>query len=144
MGLGQPAAGDDAIGIEVVRAVPPTDGVELIELTDTAALVELLDGSPMLVVDAVVGAGEPGAVVEARVDELARVQAFSTHGIGLVEAVGLARVLQGDACADQLRVLGVAIEAPRALGYGMSPAVAAAVQPAVERVVAWMEEVKHA
>jgi hydrogenase maturation protease len=144
VGLGQPAAGDDAVGIEVVRAVGAAAGVQILELSDAAALVELLDGQPMLVVDAIVGAGPPGTVVEPSVDELVGVCAVSTHGIGLVEAVGLARALQGEGCAAGLAVVGVSIEAPRSLGYGLSEPVAAAIEPAAARVRSWIETVRDA
>lgn len=144
VGLGQPAAGDDAIGLQIVRALasgaPP--GIALCELTDATGLLELLDGSPLLVVDAVVGAGAPGTLVSASADQLARTPAVSTHGIGLLEVIELAQVLGGEGCVAGLSVLGVAIEAPRGLGVGLSAPVAAAIGPAVAAVRAWIEEAR--
>jgi hydrogenase maturation protease len=142
IGLGQAAAGDDAVGLHVVRALEGVAGVEGVALSDAAALIEWLDGTPIAVVDAVIG--EPGAIHEVGVEALARTPAVSTHGIGLVEAVGLARALEGDACADGLTVFAIGIEAPRALSIGLSPEVAAAVPRAVERVRAWIGKVQRA
>jgi hydrogenase maturation protease len=143
VGLGQRLAGDDAVGLEIVRrlrdeGVPP--GVELLEATDGAALLALLETPrPVLVVDAVVGNGEPGTIVE--LDE-ARIGAssdrlLSTHGLDVAAAVGLARQVFAGRATPAVRVIGVRIAAPSRGEIGLSPLVSAALSPATRAVRAW-------
>lgn len=136
IGLGQPARGDDGVGPAVIAALQeaPPAGVELITLTDTAALIDLLDGTPTILVDAVAEVAEPGAVLELTVADLAGVSAVSTHGIGVPEALGLAEALHGPAVIAGLQVVGVAITGDVAMGRGLSEAVAAAVPVAAARI----------
>lgn len=140
IGLGQPAAGDDGVGLAVVRALRRArPEVAAVELTDAAGLVELLTGEPAVLVDAVVDAGPPGALVEIPRDRIAEVPAVSTHGVGVGEAIGLAEALNGPAAVADLRLLGVAIARPDRLSTGLSPDVAAAVPRAVRRLEAWID-----
>jgi len=146
VGLGQPAAGDDAVGHAVVaelarrlQARNRQEQAVLHRFTDGTGLVELLDGRPLLVVDAAVGAAPPGTLLEPDLDELAGVPLVSTHGIGLLEAVGLARALEGDGATRGLRVVAVSIDAPRGMAHGLSEPVAAAVAPTVARIEAWID-----
>ncbi|MCB9685546.1 MAG: hydrogenase maturation protease [Alphaproteobacteria bacterium] len=142
VGLGQPAAGDDGVGLRIARAVRQVlPDLEVVELTGAEGLIELLDGRPTLVVDAAVVAVEPGTLLELAPEHLARVPAFSTHGIGVAEAIGLASALYGTEVLHGLTVLGIAIRAPRVLAEGLTPEVAAAVPRAVDRVRRWVAEV---
>lgn len=141
IGLGQPLGGDDGVGIAIARAVRAArPDLEVRELSGAEALIDLLDGSPTLLVDAVVGAGPPGALLSLAPGALAAVRAVSTHGIGVAEALGLAEALSGPEVLRGLWVLGVAIEAPSGVADGLSAPVAAAVPAAVERVMSWVAE----
>jgi hydrogenase maturation protease len=136
-------AGDDAVGLEIVRRLRdegvPGD-VELLEAADASVLLALLETpSPVLVVDAVVGIGEPGTIVD--LDE-AHIGAspdrlLSTHGLDVVAAIGLARQLFAGRATPNVRVLGVRIAVPFRGEVGLSPAVSAAVGPATRAVRAW-------
>jgi hydrogenase maturation protease len=136
--LGQPAAGDDGVGLAVLdelRAAPLPEDVELVAATDAADLVALLAGvGSAIVIDAVVG-GQPGAVRELAPEDLACRAAVpvSTHGIDVQQAIELARILS-EGAAPELRIVGVAVERPRRLGTGLSPSAAAAVPEAAARV----------
>ncbi len=100
IGVGNDLRGDDGVGPETVRrlrarAVP---GIEAtVCAADPAALIEAWAGAARaVVVDAMAGGGRPGA--RARFDAVAAplpVPAFrgSTHGLGVAEAVELARAL---------------------------------------------------
>jgi len=136
VGLGQPAAGDDGVGLAVLDALEAEafDDVELVRLRDAAPLVDLLDGQPLLLVDAVVGGGEPGTLRWLGVDALARAPLWSTHGLSVAEAVGLATALHGAQVAAGLRILGVCIDPPSGPAFTLSPAVAAAVPLAAQAV----------
>ena len=66
VGLGQPSAGDDAVGIAVIvrlRAEGDLEGVTYETAAEASALVERLQtGIPVIVVDALVGGGSFGAL----------------------------------------------------------------------------------
>lgn len=139
--LGQAAAGDDGVGLAVLealrtRGVPA--GVELVRAPEDVALVSLLETrAPVVIVDAVLG-NPAGEVLELAPAELARRggRAVSTHGIGVPEAVELARALAPTAVTPSIRVVAVTIARPARYEQRLSPAVAAALPRAVERVLA--------
>lgn len=131
LGIGQTMAGDDGVGIAVARSLAGR-GLEVRESTDASVLVELLgQGRRVVLVDAVVGGGAPGTVLRLAADALsAGIVPLSTHGVGVADALDLARVLYGEQATRAVCIVGVAIEAPRALGAGLSPPVADAVDRA--------------
>ena len=141
IGLGQPAAGDDGVGLAVLQSLRqrgPLPDVELLEVADDLALVPLLETeSTVVLVDAVAG-DTPGNVVVLTPEELACRDrgATSTHGIGVAQAIALARVLADGVARAPVRIVAVTIRTPTGYGYGLSPAVAAAVPVAARRVLA--------
>lgn len=144
IGLGQAAAGDDGVGGAVVRALRERGThheIEIHELAEASALVALLTPDvPVILVDAVLGA-PAGQVVELNPAEL-ELHAplrLSSHGLGVVEAIDLARVLNDGADLPPLRIVAVTIARPEQYGHGLSPAVAAAVPLAAERVLSLLE-----
>ena len=140
VGLGQPMAGDDAVGLEVVarlraEGVPP--GVEVLEAADGAALLLLLETPrPVLVVDALVGDGAPGEIVE--LDERGVVTAsgrlVSSHALDVGRAIALGRVLLGPRATPSVWFVGVAIAPPACGTVGLRPVTRAAVALAVRAV----------
>jgi hydrogenase maturation protease len=136
VGVGQPYAGDDGVGREVVRRLR-NQGIAAEEASDGAGLLALLDGvdaSRVIVVDAAVGAGPPGDVlVLLDPDDLPPPRhPVSSHGLSVPEALALARVL---GCSVPVHVVAIAIApaAPMA-GEGLTPCVAAAVDSAATLV----------
>lgn len=135
VGLGQRVGGDDAVGLAVLDALRSEDlpaGVEALEARDPSALVELVQGARRLViVDAVLDEERPGSVRvldPGDVDD--RVPAtFSSHGVGVIQAVRLGATLAGVAAPD-VKIVGVGIRRPTCLGEGLSDEVAAAVPDA--------------
>jgi hydrogenase maturation protease len=146
IGIGQRYAGDDAVGLAILeelrgRGVPP--GVELFEVADPTALLPLLETPhAVFVVDAVVGAGRAGDVVDLGAEEIAQAldRPLSTHGLGVVKAIALSRALFGDGGARRVRIIGVRIEAPVRGDRAMSPAVSGAVARAAQTVLARVAE----
>jgi hydrogenase maturation protease len=144
IGLGQSAAGDDAVGFAVLAllrqwGVPA--GVEVIEAGDPTALIALLETPHrVIVVDAVVGHPRVGEVLELTEEAwptaLGEVQPLSTHGVGLLQAVELARIVAAGAIAPDIVLVGVAIARPERYTSGLSPAVQAAVPVAARSVLA--------
>ncbi|MBK8995799.1 MAG: hydrogenase maturation protease [Myxococcales bacterium] len=138
IGLGQRAAGDDGVGLCVLDALAanPPNGAELHPVGDPARLVELLQGADRVVlVDAAVGAGPAGGVLALGLAELAEapLSPVSTHGIGVRQALELARVLAGGALPEVV-LLAVAIEPPSGYATELSGPVAAAVPVAAAKV----------
>lgn len=142
--LGQPSAGDDGVGVAVLaalraRALPPD--VELSHLSDATALVSLLDSPvPIILVDAVL-ASPAGQVVELGPDELASSEPLrmSSHGLGITEAIGLARALSDGADVAPVRIVAITIKRPERYGHGLSDEALAAVPVAAARVLSLLE-----
>jgi len=139
--LGQTAAGDDGVGLLILERLRthgvPRD-VELLHAPDDLALVPLLETpTPVVIVDAVLHA-PAGEVLELSPQELAErgARAMSTHGVGVCAAIKLARALAPEGCARSIRIVAVSISQPQRYMQSLSPAVAAAVPRAVERILA--------
>ena len=141
IGLGQAAAGDDGVGLAVLerlreRGLP--EGVELLRAAEDSALISLLETAvPVVLIDAAV-ATPPGEVLELTADELASqsLRPVSTHGMGVAQAIALARALAPGSVSPSVRIVAVTIARPRRYRQRLSAAVAAAVPRAVDRVVA--------
>lgn len=139
--LGQAAAGDDGVGLvilERLRSHSVPEGVELLHAPDDLALVPLLDTpAPVVIVDAVIHA-PAGEVLELSPEQLGRHggSAISTHGVGVCAAIELAKTLAPESRAESIRIVAVGISRPQRHAQRLSPAVAAAVPLAVERVLA--------
>lgn len=139
IGIGQDAAGDDGIGIAVARRLRevgvPAD-IEVIERAEPSAIItQLLDGVACVVlIDAVVDGGESGRVVQIDPSEAdtANGQPLSTHGIGLREAIALARALDAAAMPQRIAIVGITIAQPRRYRAELSESVADVISPAAE------------
>lgn len=149
-GIGNVFLSDDAFGVEVVRALRHDhadelpDGVRVLDsgIRGMHLAYELLDGyDAVVLVDATRRGGEPGTLhtLEHDLDEPAPADGpgLDGHGMDPASVLGLLRDL---AASMELprpvgRVLVVGCE-PACLdeGIGLSPAVAAAVGPAVDMV----------
>ncbi|MFE1359857.1 MULTISPECIES: hydrogenase maturation protease [Streptomyces] len=143
VGVGNEFRRDDGVGPAVVarlagraRRDPALAGVELtVSDGDPGRLISLWTGAGLcVVVDAAhAHPGCPGRVhrLEVTEGELPATESASSHGLGLGEAVELARAL--GTLPERLVVL--AVEGRDAeLGRGLSAPVAAAVGPVAERV----------
>lgn len=143
LAIGQRAAGDDGVGpavLDRVRALGLPGGVDARELGDPSALVALLDGaSRAVIVDAIVS-DPAGRVVTATPEQLAvRAAPMSSHGLGVADALALARALSPrTTCADVV-VVGVTITRPRGLAVGLSDEVSRAVDEAARAALAQLE-----
>lgn len=134
IGVGNPWRGDDGIGHAVVHALQDTPGLTTATTSgEPAELMDLWRGyEHVILVDAIVTGAAPGTLhrLDAR-EPLPRGARYSSHGIGLAEAVELARSL-GE-LPDTLIVHGIE---PACLedGAGLSPEIQAAVGPAIIRI----------
>jgi hydrogenase maturation protease len=140
VGVGQEWAGDDAVGIAVLRKLgEDSASVELIESAEPTGLIELLaDGAdPVVIVDAVLDDGPAGRVllIDPHSQSGDGERLLSTHGVGIIEAIELARLAYSNRIAKRIFVVGVAIGQSARHGKGLSPAVAAAVPLAAKHVL---------
>lgn len=138
LGVGNLDRGDDAAGRVVARRLRgalPTE-IEVAEVNgETAMLLEKLDGAAdAYLVDACASGAPPGTIRRFDLHDAPLPQGLfglSTHGLGLAEAIELARAL------GQLppRCILYAIEgACFDVGASLSPSVADAVDEAAERL----------
>ncbi|MFE1248482.1 hydrogenase maturation protease [Streptomyces sp. NPDC058735] len=143
IGVGNEFRRDDGVGWAVAarlleraesRALPPGTVVATCD-GDPGRLIGLWEGAGLaVVVDAAhAHPARPGTVhrIELDSERLARPPATSSHGLGLGEAVELARVL--GRLPGRLVVYGVE-GADDSLGTGLSPEVQAVVEPLVASV----------
>lgn len=100
VGIGNRFRGDDALGCVIADEIKKqvSNSVEVIEHNgDPAALIDLWQGySQVILIDAVSSGAEPGTMhyVDLRQQSIPEVfRNYSTHALGIAEAVELARVL---------------------------------------------------
>ena len=141
IGIGQPAAGDDYVGIAVVRALrmqPTPADVDIHEITDPARLVDLLEGiERAILVDAVVSKDRPGSIKCLTLEDLAvePVTPLSSHGMRITDAIGLAHTLVPAAARCDIHIIGITIEPPSRYTHTMSAPVAAALPRATNLIL---------
>lgn len=136
-GIGNIFLGDDGFGPEVVRRIPAdTPGTRVVDygIRGMHLAYDLLDGWDALVlVDAVPGAGEPGAVRVFEADTATRGPAgIDAHAMDPAAVFASLEALGGQ--APPTVVVGCQVAAVEE-GIGLSPPVAAAVGPAVDAVL---------
>jgi hydrogenase maturation protease len=138
VGVGRLDRGDDAAGRLAVRRLRGRvgAGVDLVEVDgEMTGLLEAWQGAGVvIVVDAVRGGAPPGTLVrlDATREPLPATAADSSHGLGLAEAIGLARTL--GRLPRRLIVHG--IEGARfEAGAALSPEVAAGLDALAEQVM---------
>jgi hydrogenase maturation protease len=140
--IGQRAAGDDAVGLVVLDRLRQAElprGTELAEAGDATALILLLETRlTVIVIDAVVGPGPVGEVLELDAGALAGAseRPVSTHGVSVAQALALARLLSPETVAASVSIVGVRIPPPRRYTEGLSSEVAGAVASAASLVMA--------
>jgi hydrogenase maturation protease len=133
VGVGQRYAGDDGVGRAVVEELHAS-GIPAKAVDDGAGLLNILMGEhrSVVVIDAVVGGGNPGAVHVLRREAFdAAFRPVSSHGVGVLEAIDLATRFHP---ALDVTVVGISIEPPTSIGEGLSAEVAASVTEAARRV----------
>ena len=136
--LGNPLRRDDAVALHVARALEaaPSPGVT-VKVSARAGLYLLDDMEgfeAVVVVDAVqTGAHPPGTVHALPLESLHSPAGPSPHAIGLPSALALARA-SGAPVPGRIELVLVEVEVLDQVGEGLAPAVAAAIEPAVEAV----------
>ncbi len=137
IGIGQEWAGDDGVGLVVIRRLREIDSrLDLVELDEPSKLVELLTGGadPVVLIDAVLHDGPPGRVlvIEAQRHAPHCEHLLSTHGLGVMEAVELARITHPENVAQRIFIVGVTVQQTSRRGQRLSASAQAAVANAAE------------
>lgn len=146
VGIGQPAAGDDGVGIAVAREIaeqPWSRNLKIHELTDPLRLIDMIaQDCRMILVDAVVGNGECGTVTRLDPDDLegGRLQSLSSHGTNVAQAIKLAGTLNSTAPTAKISIVAITIRPPSCYSHRLSAEVAAAMSEAVALVQILVEE----
>jgi hydrogenase maturation protease len=131
IGVGNPYRRDDGVGPAVAELLRDLSGVEVTQsLGEISELIDLWDGADLAILVDAVRARTPGRLHRLTVPA-AGTAAASSHGLGLGDAVELARVL------DRLpaRLVLYAVEVTDVgHGQGLSAPVAAASRRLAERI----------
>ena len=136
--LGNPLRRDDAVALHVGRrleAAPPPGATVKVSARAGLYLLDDMEGfEAVVVVDAVqTGAHPPGTVHALPLESLHSPAGPSPHAVGLPSALALARA-SGAPVPGRIELVLVEVEVLDQVGEGLAPAVAAAVEPAVEAV----------
>ena len=137
IGIGQPIAGDDGVGIAVTQALRHTKlpyNVDIVTLGDPVDLIEQLRGAKhVILVDAVIGDQTPGSIAFLTVDDLADngYTPVSSHGISIVQAIHIARALTPKDVAADIQILAIFIDIPKQNTFELSANITAAIPKAV-------------
>ena len=142
IGIGNRDRGDDAAGLEVARRLKHLGVAEVIEMDGSIdALLNAFDGAETAyIVDAAMFGDSEGAVL--RFDAAdgalpAKLDGYSTHGLGLAQGIELARALK----RLPRRCLVFVIQGGSfSHGDGLSPAVASAVAEVEQLIRAELAE----
>lgn len=153
VGLGNPILGDDGVGWEVVDALErrltgdsaARRAVGAVELDRLAVgglrlMERLADRDRAILVDALLGSDPVGTVTVAPLtDAICRGASHldSAHDAPLVEALAAGRTL-GARLPEEILVVGISVERVDEFRDGLSGPVAAAVEPAVRAIVAYL------
>jgi hydrogenase maturation protease len=144
IGVGNDYRGDDAAGLEVVRAIQGVGEEHVTTIVaggDGTALMDLWNNAQnVILVDAVCSGKPPGTTVryDLRKEALpARFFRTSTHAFGIAEAVALARAFKS--MPDRLILFGIEGREFRA-GQELSRQVREAIPPVVDSILC---EVRH-
>ena len=140
IGIGNDYRGDDAAGLEVARRIRDAGlgGVTVLEIGgDPTRLLHYWDHVPrVIVIDAVSSGSQPGTIrsFDALNERLPNIFGphLTTHGIGVVECVELARSL--DQLPEHLTIYGIECRVFD-VGTALSPEVARAVEETATRIV---------
>ena len=151
IGLGNPILGDDGVGwrvAELVREGLGDTDVDILCLAvgGVSLMEEMVGCNRAVLVDAVVTGGTPGEVLSGPLDALgdpACGHTASTHDTTLMTALSMGRALAAP-LPDEVWVVGVEVDPARLHEFSdtLSPAVAAAVPEAAQRVREWLADTR--
>jgi hydrogenase maturation protease len=140
IGLGNPLASDDAIGLHVARELQGMrlpSNVEVVAAGSVGpSILELIAGADKVVlIDAAIGGSKPGTVHRLSLDDIQTRKAKSLHEIGLADLLRVAQLSQPEIFPKKLVILGVEVADVMRCREGLSDAASRALQRAVKAVL---------
>ena len=140
LGLGNPILCDDAAGLQAARQLYELIGGEDVDLVEAAVAgmqtVQLLSGyDRAVVIDVVQDEARVGEVWRLDSDDLENVSSTSSHGIGLGQALRLAR-LMGLPVPEQILIYAIAAADTSTFGESLTPQLGQALPAIVRRIAA--------
>lgn len=136
---------DDAVGLHVAERLKECQLPEEIKVIEAGTpglnLIDLFEGAEqVIIVDAVISGADPGTVHVFDGSKLPPrdLLPLCLHGFNVIDAISLAESL--GQLPGELRIVGIEILTEEAYYEGLSPQVAAAVEPACDRVLAEARE----
>lgn len=141
--IGNDLVADDAIGYDIYEALRTLRLPGHVRLEYAAvcglSLLDLFTGDEerLIVVDAVEFGADPGTVHCLAWDEIPRFSrsSISVHDVGLKEAIDIGRALYPETMPPSIHLVGIEGRCFNQMREFMTPATAAALEPAVERIL---------
>ncbi|MDX1411329.1 MAG: hydrogenase maturation protease [Nitrospirales bacterium] len=149
IGIGNPLAGDDAVGSHIVRNLVKyrISGVEFVDAGLVGLeLLDLLEGvKKVIIIDAFRSGGDPGEVVRLVLPEdLEQISAFawesvmpSTHSIGIGEALTMGNIL--GILPPYLTIFGIELGQTE-MGRGLSRNIYPAIESVTSQILLELEQ----
>lgn len=142
IGIGNPLASDDAIGVHVAREVLKVrlpNNVEVIEAESSgpSVLESIAGADKVILVDAAVGGSEPGTIHRLSLDMVqpCRSNVRSLHEINLADLLKVGRLVQPETFPKEFVIIGIEVADTTRCRQGLSDAVRNAIPKAVEIVL---------
>jgi len=142
IGIGNPLASDDAIGLHVAHRLLKMslpDNVEVIaaESAGPSILESITGADKAVLVDAVVGGSAPGTVHRLSLDDIqtGRCKIRSLHEIDLSDLLRIGQLTRPESFPKKLVILGIEVADTRRYRQGLSNAVRNAIPQIVRAVL---------
>ncbi|MGO0122042.1 HyaD/HybD family hydrogenase maturation endopeptidase [Desulfothermobacter acidiphilus] len=140
LGIGNLLLQDEGIGVHVVRALRQKGYPDLVELVDGGtAGMDLLyyieEATRLIIIDAVNGQAPPGTIFKfspEELDDYVPVAAMSSHSVGILEVIHLAKVME---VLPPTTILGMQ---PASMSWGME--LSPLIQERLPRLLALADE----
>jgi hydrogenase maturation protease len=140
LGLGNPILRDDAAGLQAARQLYELVGGEDVDLVEAAVAgmqtVQLLSGyDRAVIIDVVQDEARVGEVWRLDSDDLENVSSTSSHGIGVGQALRLARLMRLPV-PEQILIYAIAAADTSTFGESLTPELRQALPAIVRRIAA--------
>jgi hydrogenase maturation protease len=138
LGLGNPILSDDAVGLVAARRLFERIGGEDVDLIEAATsglqTTQLLSRyDRAVIIDSIQDEARVGEVRRLEVDELGTSPLHSSHGVGLGEAIGIARKL-GMRLPDTILIYAIAVADPHTFGECLTPELERALPSLIQQI----------
>lgn len=142
IGIGNPLASDDAVGLHVAHRLlrmnlPNNVEVITAESAGPSILESITRADKAILVDAAVGGSTPGTVHRLSLDDIqaGRCKIRSLHEIDLIDLLKIERLTRPESFPKKLVILGIEVADTRRYRQGLSNAVRNAIPQIVKAVL---------